>query len=88
MIVHADESSFINTQAFRPLGTTMTALTGNGLERTFLDVGVLGILLVGAAVILVRTTWKKKRRDERVAEPAVDTAELRRKRIAMLGSQV
>ncbi|CAN0518689.1 unnamed protein product, partial [Ectocarpus sp. 12 AP-2014] len=50
--------------------------------------GVLGVLLVGAAlVILVRTTWKKKR-DERVAKPAVDTAELRRKRIAMLGSQV
>ncbi|CAM9936186.1 unnamed protein product, partial [Ectocarpus sp. 12 AP-2014] len=66
----------------------MATLTGNGLARTFLDMGVLGVLLVGAAlVILVRTTWKKKR-DERVAEPAVDTAELRRKRIAMLGSQV
>ncbi|CAM9366400.1 unnamed protein product [Ectocarpus sp. 6 AP-2014] len=66
----------------------MAALSGSGLARTFLDMGVLGVLLVGAAlVILVRTTWKKKR-DEGVAEPAVDTAELRRKRMAMLGSQV
>lgn len=68
----------------------MAALTDNGIVRTFLDMGVLGVLLVGAAlVILVRTTSRKNRkRDERVAEPAVDTAELRRKRIAMLGSQV